>query len=128
MSKSVTKNSSTREKSRARRHRRVRKTVAGTPERPRLAVYRSNAHIYAQVIDDSKGHTLAAASTQTAELRSAVSETDKKGAAKLVGEHLAKLCKAANIESVVFDRGGYIYKGGRVKALAEGAREGGLKF
>ncbi len=128
MSKHVSKHSTARERSRARRQRRVRKKVTGTTARPRLAVYRSNKHIYAQVIDDTNGVTLAAASTLSPALKGQLGENDKKGSAKLVGEHVAKLCIEKKIDTVVFDRGGYLYTGGRVKALAEGAREGGLKF
>jgi large subunit ribosomal protein L18 len=108
---------------RARRHRRVRKKIVGTAERPRLAVYRSNRHMYAQVIDDFAGRTLASAST----LKDAgKSGADRMGAAKAVGEAIASRAKDAGIESVTFDRGGFRYHG-RVKAIAEGAREGGLK-
>lgn len=108
------------------RHVRVRKRVAGTPERPRLNVYRSLDHIYAQVIDDTKGHTLAAASSLEADLRSAKNGGNIEGATS-VGQLVAERAKAAGIEKVVFDRGGYLYHG-RVKALAEAAREGGLDF
>jgi large subunit ribosomal protein L18 len=107
---------------RARRHRRVRKKIVGTSERPRLAVYRSNRHMYAQVIDDFAGRTLASAST----LKDANKSDDRMGAAKAVGEAIASRAKDAGIESVTFDRGGFRYHG-RVKAIAEGAREGGLK-
>ena len=105
-----------------KRHRRVRKTVVGTPERPRLAVFRSNRHIYAQIIDDTAGKTLAAASSVTAK-----NGDDPKALAKKVGGDLAGKAKAAGVERVVFDRGGFMYHG-RVQALAEGAREGGLEF
>jgi large subunit ribosomal protein L18 len=105
-----------------RRHRRVRKKVLGTSERPRLAVYRSNRHIYAQVIDDFAGHTLAAASS----LKDS-SGGDPKAVAKAVGSALAGRAKDAGVTQVAFDRGGFIYHG-RVQALAEGAREGGLEF
>jgi large subunit ribosomal protein L18 len=111
----------TREQARLRRHARVRAKVAGTPERPRLAVYRSNAAVYVQLIDDVRGHTLAAADSRT------IAEGDKTAKAKAVGVLIAERAKAAGVESVVFDRGGYIYHG-RVKAVAEGAREGGLSF
>ena len=105
-----------------RRHHRVRKKVIGSPERPRLAVYRSNRHIYAQVIDDVAGRTLAASSTL------AVSEgDDPKAKAKAVGAQIAEKAKAAGVERVAFDRGGFRYHG-RVQALADGAREGGLEF
>ena len=109
------------------RHERVRKKISGTPTRPRLCVYRSNAHIYAQVIDDVAGNTLAAASTVEKEIASQISEMDKKGASKLVGKIVAERALAKGIKEVVFDRGGYIYTG-RVAQLAEGAREGGLDF
>ena len=109
------------------RHERVRKKISGTPTCPRLCVYRSNAHIYAQVIDDVAGNTLAAASTVETELASQISEMDKKGASKLVGKIVAERALAKGIKEVVFDRGGYIYTG-RVAQLAEGAREGGLDF
>jgi large subunit ribosomal protein L18 len=110
---------------RRRRHERVRKKVAGTAERPRLAVYRSLKHIYAQVIDDERGHTLVAASTLDASLRGR--EGTKTDDARAVGKLIAERSKAAGIERVVFDRGGYLYHG-RVKALAEAAREAGLVF
>lgn len=109
------------------RHERVRKKISGTPTCPRLCVYRSNAHIYAQVIDDVAGNTLAAASTMEKEIASQISEMDKKGASKLVGKIVAERALAKGIKEVVFDRGGYIYTG-RVAQLAEGAREGGLDF
>ncbi|MBN1285123.1 MAG: 50S ribosomal protein L18 [Anaerolineae bacterium] len=116
-----------RRNARLRRHQRVRATVSGTPERPRLNVFRSLSNIYAQVIDDEQGHTLAAASTIDREVRAAVEGKDKTDAAKVVGKLVAERALAAGITEVVFDRGGYKYHG-RVKALAEGAREGGLKF
>ena len=109
------------------RHERVRKKISGTPTRPRLCVYRSNAHIYAQVIDDVAGNTLAAASTVEKEIASQIGEMDKKAASKLVGKIVAERALAKGIKEVVFDRGGYIYTG-RVAQLAEGAREGGLDF
>lgn len=112
---------------RRRRHARVRRKVAGTPERPRLNVYRSLEHIYAQVIDDTTGHTLAAASTVDHELRGELAALPKQEQAKAVGKHVAERAKAKGIEQVVFDRGGYIYHG-RIKALADGSREGGLVF
>jgi large subunit ribosomal protein L18 len=106
-----------------------KKQLEGKPERPRLAVFRSNNHIYAQVIDDTAGSTLAAASTLTPEIREKLggSAGGNKDAAELVGAKIAELCKAANIEAVAFDRGGNVYHG-RVKALAEAARAGGLNF
>ena len=111
---------------RVRRKVRIRKKVIGTTERPRLNVFRSAKHIYAQVIDDIKGVTVAAASTVQKGVKGTV--TGKKvDQAKAVGKTLAEACKSKNIEAVVFDRGGFRYHG-RVKAVAEGAREGGLKF
>ena len=112
---------------RARRHRRIRGRVEGTPERPRLNVFRSNAHIYAQVIDDTRGHTLAAASTVDAGVRPQLGENTKQDEAKLVGRLIAERALAAGIAKVVFDRGGYKYHG-RVRALADAAREAGLQF
>ena len=109
------------------RHERVRKKISGTPERPRLCVYRSNAHIYAQIIDDVKGNTLFAASTVEKDIAAQVAEMDKKAAAKLVGKVVAERAVAGGVKDVVFDRGGYIYTG-RVAQLAAGAREGGLDF
>ena len=109
------------------RHERVRKKISGTPDRPRLCVYRSNMHIYAQIIDDACGKTLCAASTVEKDIASQIGDMDKKGAAKLVGKAIAERAKNAGIETVVFDRGGYIYTG-RVAELAAGAREGGLDF
>ena len=109
------------------RHARVRKKISGTSECPRLDVYRSNSHIYAQVIDDTMGKTLAAASTVEKDIAAQIGEMDKKGAAKLVGKIVAERALAAGIKTVVFDRGGYIYTG-RVAELAAGAREGGLDF
>ncbi|KAI8466452.1 MAG: plastid ribosomal protein L18 [Monoraphidium minutum] len=111
-----------------KRHMSIRKKVSGTPERPRLAVFRSNQHIYAQVIDDTRSVTLAAASTLTPDVKAAV---EGKGAtvaaAEAVGKKVAELAKAAGVEKVAFDRGGFTYHG-RVQALADAAREGGLSF
>ena len=104
------------------RHRRVRKTVRGVADRPRLAVFRSSNHIYAQVIDDDRGHTLAAATSLDVK-----SDDAKTTVAKTVGETVARLALAAGVTRVVFDRGGYKYHG-RVKALADGARSEGLSF
>jgi large subunit ribosomal protein L18 len=109
---------------RLKRHARVRAKVSGTTERPRLAVYRSNANIYAQIIDDVKGVTLCAASTVEAGFEGIGSN---KEAAKKIGMKIAEKALAAGIDTVVFDRGGYVYHG-RVSELAAGAREGGLKF
>mmetsp|Transcript_8678 Transcript_8678/g.14984 ORF Transcript_8678/g.14984 Transcript_8678/m.14984 type:complete len:146 (+) Transcript_8678:43-480(+) len=118
----------TRKASVQKRHLRVRQKVTGTTERPRLAVYRSNEHIYAQVIDDSVGHTLASANTMMKEIKDACEKaTATTDAAKLVGKKIAELCSAKNIGKVSFDRGGNIYTG-RVAAVAEAAREGGLIF
>ena len=113
----------TKEQARQRRHRRVRAKVSGSAERPRLAVYRSNAHIYAQLIDDATGRTLAAASSGEKQ----VSGTARADGPAAVGKLIAERAKAAGIDTVVFDRGGYLYHG-RVKALADAAREGGLTF
>jgi large subunit ribosomal protein L18 len=116
-----------RSAARIRRHARVRKNVRGTLNRPRLNVFRSTAEIYAQVIDDEAGQTLAAASTIDHELRAQVEGKKKTEQARLVGQLLAARAKAKGIQQVVFDRGGFRYIG-RVKALADGAREGGLDF
>ena len=105
----------------------MRATISGTPERPRLNVFRSLGQIYAQVIDDVAGHTVASASTIDRELRGVVEGKPKTEAAKMVGELVAKRAQAAGVKQVVFDRGGYRYHG-RVKALADGAREAGLEF
>ncbi len=105
---------------------RIRKKVSGTAERPRLVVFRSNLHIYAQVIDDVTGNTLVAASTQALSKGGDKSACNKSGAEK-VGKEIARLAKEKNILKVVFDRNGYLYHG-RIKAVAEGAREGGLEF
>lgn len=113
--------------SRDRRKLRIRGKMSGSAERPRLTVYRSSRHIYAQVIDDEKGTTLAAASTQSADLKSTLSDDKKLDSAKKVGALIAKICLARNVEKIVFDRNGYLYHG-RVKALAEAARAAGLKF
>jgi large subunit ribosomal protein L18 len=110
---------------RVRRHKRVREKIQGTPERPRLSVYRSLNHTYVQVVDDLAGKTLMASST--AGLAGGTEKLSKADAAKVVGKQIAVLAKEARIEKVVFDRGGYLYHG-RVKALAEGAREEGLLF
>ena len=109
---------------RMKRHVRVRGKVSGTPERPRLNVFRSNANIYAQIIDDVNGVTLVSASTLDKDFEGAAGNCE---AAKKVGQVIAERAKAKDIEEVVFDRGGYVYHG-RVAALAEGARESGLKF
>ena len=112
---------------RQRRKLRIRRKVSGTTDKPRLSVFRSGKHIYAQVIDDVGGCTLAAASTLSPDLKGTLEEDDKSTAAKKVGALVAKVCLEKHIEAVVFDRNGYLYHG-RVKALADGAREAGLKF
>jgi large subunit ribosomal protein L18 len=117
--------STARRVARLRRHNRLRKRVVGTPERPRLVVKRSSRHIHAQVVDDTAGHTLVSASTLDASLRTA--EGDKSALARQVGALVAERAKAAGITAVVFDRGGNRYQG-RIAALADGAREGGLDF
>ena len=110
---------------RKRRHLRVRKRIAGTTERPRLVVTRSSRHMVAQVVDDTRGHTLASASTMEVDLRGL--DGDKTAKARRVGELLAERARAAGVEAVVFDRGGNRYHG-RVAAVADGAREGGLSL
>ena len=112
---------------RKRRHVRVRKTVTGTAERPRLSVYRSTNHIYAQLIDDTKGVTLASASTLEKSVKAEIAGKTKRESAQIVGKLVAERAKEKGIETVVFDRGGYLYTG-RVQSLADGAREAGLKF
>jgi large subunit ribosomal protein L18 len=112
---------------RKRRHRRIRNRISGTAERPRLNVFRSLDHIYAQVIDDVAGVTLASASTVDKGLRTEVAGKPKKEQATLVGKAIAERAKSAGVSTVLFDRGGYLYHG-RIKALADGAREGGLDF
>ncbi|MGA8943442.1 MAG: 50S ribosomal protein L18 [Thermoactinomyces sp.] len=116
-----------RNKKRKKRHLRVRNKIMGTAERPRLNVFRSSKNIYAQLIDDTAGHTLAAASSLDAEVKAKGVNGGTVDAARAVGELIAKRAVEKGFQSVVFDRGGYIYHG-RVKALAEGAREGGLEF
>ncbi|HBB28678.1 MAG TPA: 50S ribosomal protein L18 [Clostridiales bacterium] len=116
-----------RNKKRVDRHNKIRNKIVGTPERPRLNVYRSSNHIYAQVIDDVTGTTIASASTKDKEIVARVAELTKVDAAKVVGTEVAKRAQEKGIKSVVFDRGGYLYHG-RVKSLAEGARENGLDF
>jgi len=112
---------------RKRRHVRVRQKVGGTAARPRLSVFRSLNHIYAQIIDDIRGHTLVTASTLDAEIASDSGKKNKSGRAEMVGALLAKRAVAKGIKKVAFDRGGSLYHG-RVKALAEAARKGGLEF
>lgn len=117
----------TRAEARQKRHLRVRKKVFGTPDRPRLSVFRSISEVYAQVIDDVDGVTLVSASSIDRELRPKMEGLKKSEQAALVGKAIAERARAKGIETVVFDRGGFRYMG-RVKALADGAREGGLKF
>jgi len=112
---------------RVRIHRRIRKTLSGSTARPRLSVYRSNKHIYAQIIDDARGTTLTAASSRDADANKDLKNGGNVTAAKAVGKLVAQRAKAKGIEAVLFDRGGYLYHG-RIKALAEAAREAGLKF
>lgn len=113
--------------SRERRKFSIRKKLSGTAERPRMSVYRTSGHIYAQVIDDQTGTTLATAGTLSPDLRDSLKEGTKTDDAKKVGALIAKICLEKKIEAIVFDRNGYLYHG-RVKALAEAAREAGLKF
>lgn len=113
--------------SRDRRKYRIRHTVSGTADRPRLSVFRSASHIYAQVVNDETGATLATAGTLSRDLRESVKEGSKSDSAKKVGALIAKICLEKKIEKVVFDRNGYLYHG-RIKALAEAARAAGLKF
>lgn len=119
--------SEVRREARLRRHRRVREKVKGKEGRPRLSVFRSARHIYAQIIDDAQGHTLASVSTLDRELKSQLEGLRKSEQARLVGETLARRANSQGVTKVVFDRGGYKYHG-RVRSLAEGAREAGLEF
>ena len=123
----MSNSSKQRRQARVRRHNRVRKHVVGTAERPRLAVFRSNNHVVAQVIDDVKGVTIASASTHEPTLKGADGHTGNAAAAAKVGQLVAERAKAAGVSSVVFDRGGFLYHG-RVAALADAAREAGLEF
>lgn len=116
-----------RNQKRMERHFKIRNKIQGTPERPRLNIYRSAKHIYAQVIDDATGTTLVSASTADKELKDKVAELTKTDAAKLVGQAVGERAKEKGINTVVFDRGGYLYHG-RIKVLADGARESGLEF
>ena len=116
-----------KEEARQRRHKRLRKKVSGSVERPRLCVYKSLNHIYAQIIDDTKGHTLIAASTLDKELRNESGHKGNTSMAKRVGLLIASRAVPLGVKKIVFDRGGYKYHG-RMKALADGAREGGLEF
>ncbi|MGA7122485.1 MAG: 50S ribosomal protein L18 [Polyangiaceae bacterium] len=112
---------------RERRKLRIRRKISGTPERPRMSVFRSAKHIYAQVVDDTAGETLAHASTLSRDVRGDLSESNKLDAAKKVGKTIARLLLAKGIDKVVFDRSGYLYHG-RIRALADAAREAGIKF
>jgi large subunit ribosomal protein L18 len=116
-----------RNEARRRRHVRIRRSLEGSADRPRLSVFRSLGHIYAQVIDDTAGRTLAAASSLDAEIRAEAAKTKKSEAGRMVGQLIARRAQANGIRRVVFDRGGYLYHG-RVKALADAAREAGLEF
>ena len=116
-----------RSKVRENKHRRLRNRFSGTAERPRLAVFRSNNHMYAQIIDDTVGNTLVAASTMEKEIKASVEKTNDVAAASAVGTAIAKKALDKGIKTVVFDRGGYIYQG-KVQALADAAREAGLEF
>ena len=112
---------------RAKKHARLRNRISGTAEKPRLAVFRSNNHMYAQIIDDTVGNTLVAASTLEKDIKEALEKTNNKDAAAKVGEAIAKKALEKGITTVVFDRGGYLYHG-KVQALADAAREAGLTF
>ena len=112
---------------RLRRHARVRNKISGTPERPRLNVFRSNSHIHAQIIDDTVGNTLVSASTLQKEVKAELEKTNDVEAAAYLGKVIAERAKAKGIDEVVFDRGGFIYQG-KIKALADAAREAGLNF
>lgn len=116
-----------KKESHLKRKARVRKKIVGASERPRLNVYRSNKHIYAQIIEDATGKTLMAASTLNKDLKDKLGNVKKTEAAKKIGEFMAKKAIAKGIDKVVFDRGGFLYHG-RIKAVADGAREAGLKF
>lgn len=120
-------NKKSRAEVRQKKHRRIRNHLSGTSERPRLAVFRSNNHMYAQIIDDTVGNTLCAASTLDADVKAQCEKTNNVEAAALVGTAIAKKALEKGITTVVFDRGGYIYQG-KVQALADAAREAGLEF
>ncbi|MBQ9872668.1 MAG: 50S ribosomal protein L18 [Eubacterium sp.] len=120
-------NKESRSEVRAKKHLKIRNRFSGTAERPRLAVFRSNNHMYAQVIDDSEGKTLVAASTLEKAVKSELEKTNNVDAAAYVGKVIAERAIAAGIKTVVFDRGGFIYQG-KIKALADAAREAGLEF
>jgi large subunit ribosomal protein L18 len=125
MATKIRQNTSQKQVIRFKRKRRIRARVEGTTERPRLSVFRSNRHLYVQLVDDIKGHTLVAASTSEEEMKDKAGGTIE--GAKMLGNMVAKRALAKNINMIVFDRSGYIYHG-RIKALADAAREGGLKF
>ncbi len=112
---------------REKKHKKIRNRFSGTPERPRLSVFRSNTHMYAQIIDDTKGHTLAAASTNEKDVKAALKNTDDTEAAAYVGKLIGERAVKKGIKAVVFDRGGFVYHG-KVQALADAAREAGLEF
>jgi large subunit ribosomal protein L18 len=116
-----------RQEVRVKKHKKIRNKISGTPERPRLAVFRSNMHIYAQIIDDINGTTIVAASTVEKAVKDTLEKTNDTAAATAVGKAVAEKAVAKGIEAVVFDRGGYVYHG-KVQALADAAREAGLKF
>ena len=120
-------NKESRSEVRIKKHMRVRNHLAGTADRPRLAVFRSNNHMYAQIIDDSVGNTIVAASTVEKSIKEALEQTDNVDAAAYVGKVVAERALEKGIKTVVFDRGGFIYQG-KVQALADAAREGGLEF
>ena len=120
-------NKESRSEVRAKKHLKIRNRFSGTAERPRLAVFRSNNHMYAQIIDDSEGKTLVAASTLEKAVKSELEKTNNVDAAAYVGKVIAERAIAAGIKTVVFDRGGFIYQG-KIKALADAAREAGLEF
>ncbi len=120
-------NKESRSEVRAKKHLKIRNRFSGTAERPRLAVFRSNNHMYAQVIDDSEGKTLVAASTTEKAVKSELKKTNDVDAAAYVGKVIAERAIAAGVKTVVFDRGGFIYQG-KIKALADAAREAGLEF
>ena len=120
-------NKESRSEVRAKKHLKIRNRFSGTAERPRLAVFRSNNHMYAQVIDDSEGKTLVAASTLEKAVKSELEKTNDVDAAAYVGKVIAERAIAAGVKTVVFDRGGFIYQG-KIKALADAAREAGLEF
>lgn len=120
-------NKSSRSAAREKRHYRLRNKISGTAQRPRLAVFRSDSHMYAQIIDDIAGHTLVSASTVEKEAKEKLGSTSNTEAAQFVGELVARRAVEAGITEVVFDRGGYVYHG-KVKALADAAREAGLQF